>query len=302
MCGRYGSWTPGADLAIWYSAALTPEAQAIPASWNHAPGADIRVLIERLEAQPAPSSSQTPKQGTVPRPIIDPDGDAAVARELRTARWGLLPPWAKEPAEGFRAFNARRETVANKPTFRTALRSFRCILPADCWYEWPQAPTVSSKQPYAVRSADGSPLALAGLCSWWRLPEAPTPDGSRPVRPGPALHGNWLLTATILTRPAAPDLAWLHEREPVTLHKSAALRWIDPRITNPAHALAILDGSRAELTCHPVGPEVGNSRVDHPGLVLPCPELAIPEPTELEFINPQPTSPAPQLRHERPPA
>ena len=148
MCGRYGSWSAGPVLAEAFGASPVPECDALPPSWNLAPGSDVRVVVERAAAG-APGRTR---------------------RELRAARWGLLPSWAKDPRRGARTFNARSETAASRPTFREAMRSFRIVLPADCYYEW--LADGARKRPFAVSAADGGPLALAGLASWWRVPAA----------------------------------------------------------------------------------------------------------------------------------
>jgi protein of hypothetical function DUF159 len=87
-----------------------------------------------------------------------------------------------------------------------------------------------------VRRADGDLLALAGLCSWWRVPGHPC--GS--VREGPARHGSWLLTLTVLTRDAGPDLVWLHSREPVVLPDDAVDAWLDPALRDGGIAAELL--------------------------------------------------------------
>ena len=99
-------------------------------------------------------------------------------------------------------------------------------------------------RPYAVRRADGDLLALAGLCSWWRVPGRP---GNAPVHHGPALHDSWLLTCTILTRDAGPDLAWLHPREPVVLPDDAVGAWLDPDECDGGAAAGLLRLPRPAL-------------------------------------------------------
>ena len=230
MCGRYGSFSATTAIAEAFAATAAPETAALGPSRSIAPGADVAVVVRR------PGSTGE----------SDGPGPAARPRRVHAARWGLLPPWATDPAAAFRAFNARSETAATKPTFRDAMRSFRAVVPASCWYEWcapdPTASTAAraARRPYAVRRADGGLLALAGLCSWWRVPEQP----DRPVRQGPALHGSWLLTLTILTRDAGPDLAWLHPREPVALPDDAVDAWLDPQLCDGGAATGLLGLSR----------------------------------------------------------
>lgn len=132
-------------LAGVFDAVLTEEAALLGPSWNVAPGADVRVVVERAAG----------------------DRDRAVAtRQLRVARWGLLPSWAKDPAMARRAINARAESAATKPFFRDAMASFRAVVPADCWYEWQRADI-------AGPSAGGPVLVVAG---------ASGPAGAGPAR------------------------------------------------------------------------------------------------------------------------
>jgi protein of hypothetical function DUF159 len=180
------------------------------------------------------------------------------------------------------------------------MRSFRIVLPADCYYEW--LADGARKRPFAVSAADGGPLALAGLASWWRVPVAGPggaggPSGlggsgraargrattsgspgdvgvpSAGVRPGAALHRHdgalWLLTCTVLTRQAGEDLAWLHHREPVVLDRREVAAWLDPDMRDGAAAARLLGAPHPELVWHEVGPEVGSTRSEGPQLAAP---------------------------------
>lgn len=165
------------------------------------------------------------------------------------ARWGLVPAWVQEPS-AFKAllFNARSETAAEKPSFREAAKRARCVVPASGFYEW-TAGEGGRKRPWYVHRRDGAPLVFAGLYA-----ERAAGDPS--------------VSTTILTTGPNEVLAPLHDRMPVVLDPADVARWLDPEERDP-HALADLlrPCPAAWLEAYPVGPEVGNARVDDPSLI-----------------------------------
>lgn len=172
MCGRYVMSRALGDL-VAASGAVEPEEEIdLRANWNVAPTTDVPIILER--------------------PLEDAEG---VRRGIHVARWGLVPPWAKDAAVGSRAFNARSETVTEKPTFRAAVKARRCTVPADGYFEWlkPEvgAPKGVKKRPFYVHPGDGVPIFFAGLYEWWKDPTTAEDDPAR-----------WLLSCTILTGPA----------------------------------------------------------------------------------------------------
>jgi putative SOS response-associated peptidase YedK len=170
-------------------------------------------------------------------------------RTLRGYRWGLVPNWAKNPADVKGTFNARAETVATKPMFRSAFQRWRILVPVDAFYEW-QRLGPKEKQPYAFRRADGEPVVFAGLREWWRDAE------------GVELH-----TATIITTYAGPDMP-IHNRQPVVLERDTWDRWLDPEVTDSEELKPLLVPTVAgTLVHHPVGKAIGNVRNDGPELV-----------------------------------
>jgi putative SOS response-associated peptidase YedK len=175
MCGRYASTLSGEELGRYFHADEIAEVGLRP-SWNIAPTSEVPIVLEKRDDR---------------------------ARLVTTARWSLVPPFATELTLKFPTFNARSETVTEKPTFRHAVPHQRALLPADAYYEWHTEG--KTKTPYAVTSPDGE-LAFASLFSWWRG----SPDAE------------WVLTATILTMAAPEPIAWLHDRTPVVL---AAADW-----------------------------------------------------------------------------
>lgn len=117
-------------------------------------------------------------------------------------KWGLLPTWAKDEKMGDRCFNARSETVAEKPSFRSAFKHSRAVILADGYYEWKKLDT-KNKQPYYIHRADSEPLFFAGL-----------------VEPK-------TMTSTILTTEAQGNLAEIHNRHPVFLGADEVGEWLD---------------------------------------------------------------------------
>jgi putative SOS response-associated peptidase YedK len=170
-------------------------------------------------------------------------------RTLHSYQWGLVPSWAKSPADVKGTFNARAETVARKPTFRTAFRKGRILVPVDAFYEWHRlGPKL--KQPYAFTRADRAPVVFAGLREWWRDAE------------GVELH-----TATIITTEAGPDMP-IHNRQPVVLEPATWDLWLDPDVIDRDELEPLLVPTVAgTLVHHPVGKNVGNVNNDGPELM-----------------------------------
>jgi putative SOS response-associated peptidase YedK len=149
-----------------------------------------------------------------PRGNISPTDPIAIVtqegrdRHFKLVRWGLLPAWLKEP-EGFPVlFNARGETIGSKPTFKSASRHRRCLIPADAFYEW--AHTGKTKIPHRIRKPDSSLFAIAGL---WE--------------PYAHANGSEIDTATIVTTDANGLISALHHRMPVIIPESQFSNWLD---------------------------------------------------------------------------
>lgn len=205
----------------------------------------------------------------------DEDG----GRLLGTARWGLVPGWARDPAIGDQMFNARAETVADKPSFRAAFRRRRCLVAVDGFYEW--GPDISSstgqrpdndrpsKQPWYIHRVDGHPLVLAGLWERW----VDTGSDNRP--PGVEPSGDELRTCTVITVPANGDLSPVHHRMPAVLESVEWDTWLDADDPDRSDLESLLvpavDGT---LSRHPVDRRVNNARnkgADLLDLVDPAP-------------------------------
>jgi putative SOS response-associated peptidase YedK len=157
-------------------------------------------------------------------------------------------------------FNARAETVAEKPAYRAAFRERRCLIPADGFYEW--RAEGRAKQPYLIRRADAEPLALAGLWERWRARDAAPAD-------------NWpreIESCTILIVGANAAIRPLHERMPVVLPRETWAQWLDPANRDTAALLALLrPAPDLGWLIEPVSPRVNDPRHDDPSLIEPLP-------------------------------
>ena len=146
-------------------------------------------------------------------------------------------------------FNARSETVLQKPAFRDAFVRSRCLIPASGWYEWSR--TEGGKQPYHLRLETGEPFAFAGLFDVWRGEE-----------------GRRLVSCTILTTAAPEELRWLHDRMPVVMDYDRYDLWLDRSTPHIADLTELLLPYPAEgLEVYLVSPKVNRAGADEPGLL-----------------------------------
>jgi putative SOS response-associated peptidase YedK len=242
MCGRISLYSDPDYLARIFDAQLGPDVDpdARP-SWNVPP---TRSILAVADVAPGGGAEGVP---------------ATVHRELGRYTWGLVPSWAKDPQVGSRMFNARAETVASKPSFRSAFVARRLAVVADGFYEWKPG-SGSTKRPYYFTRADGRPLALAGLWEqWWGGPEARGAAGSE----SPALR-----TCTVITTGAGPDMEDIHHRMPVVLEDDTLDEWLDPANRDKPELESLLVPSPAGTLVHrPVATAVGNVRNDGPELI-----------------------------------
>src|SRR5215475_14611166 len=160
MCGRYASARKREDLLAEFRIERDRVDESLEPDYNVAPTKPVYAVMTRGSRGSGDSGPQD------------------VARELRVVRWGLVPSWAKDISIGSRMINARAETVSEKPAFRKAFASRRCLLPADGYYEWqpPPAGTKGPKQPYFICHPDHSVLAFAGIYELWRDRSMPRDD------------------------------------------------------------------------------------------------------------------------------
>lgn len=171
-------------------------------------------------------------------------------RQLALFRWGLVPAWAKDDTMAAKMINARSETVADKPAFRSAFKHRRCIVPASGFYEWKKQG--KQKLPYYFKPKDGGLLAFAGLWERWTAPT-----------------GAPLETCTILTTEANALVSPLHERMPVILNRADFETWLAPG-SKPDALQALCRPILSEaLEALPVGSRVNSVRNDDAACLEP---------------------------------
>jgi putative SOS response-associated peptidase YedK len=157
--------------------------------------------------------------------------------------------------------NARAETLAEKPAFRTALRKRRCLIPADGFYEWQQSPSGSKakKQPYYIHRPDGAPFAFAGLWELWSQRSTASADSAASLT---------IESCTIVTTAANATLRELHDRMPVVLAHNDYATWLDPAVKDPAKLSFLLAPCPDdELIAEPVSAHVNRVANDDPGCI-----------------------------------
>jgi putative SOS response-associated peptidase YedK len=168
----------------------------------------------------------------------------------RMLRWGLVPPWARDPSIGYRMINARAETVADKPAFRTSFARRRCLILADGFYEWERAGR--AKQPFHITRADGAPFAFAGLWTGWKDPAVEDEDEA------------WLRTCTIVTTTANDKIAGIHPRMPVILEPGDEQTWLDPETPQERLQQLLAPLPADETAFRAVSRAVNDARYDGP--------------------------------------
>ncbi|MFJ4776762.1 SOS response-associated peptidase [Streptomyces sp. NPDC088762] len=239
MCGRYASTRSPEDLSGLFQAVPPEPADALPPSWNVAPTDAVWAVLERADRE-----------------------SGLLERRLRPLRWGLVPSWSKNPSGGAKMINARVETVHEKPAFRRAFATRRCLLPADGFYEWQSVPATGTakayKQPYFIRPEDGSVMAMAGLYEFWRDPAVTADDD-------PAA---WWASCTIITTEATDAAGRIHPRMPLALAPADYEAWLDPSHRDPDALRALLKApAGGRLDVRPVSTAVNNVRNNGPELL-----------------------------------
>lgn len=210
-------------------------------------------LIAEVLGTTVPSGlAMDPRYNITPtQPVLIVRQDLNGRRELVPVNWGLIPSWTKDPAMGRGLINARAETITEKPSFRSAFRHRRCIIPASGYYEWQRQ--MDKKQPwYIKRSNDDKPLLFAGLWERWQ-----SPDGSE------------LETCAVITTTANNVMQPIHDRMPVLLSTEQMKLWLDAN-TPPKELVTMLRPCPDDwLSARLVSSQVNNPRIDSPSCIAP---------------------------------
>ena len=236
MCGRFVSTATPAQLADFFGA--TVDTDPLGPSHNVAPTNDVYAIVEV-------------------------DGTPTV----RAFQWGLVPIWAKDAKVGSKMINARAETLAEKPSFKSLFKSRRLIVPMDGFYEWQAVAGQKTKQPMFIHRCDGAPLAVAGLWTAWKDKQA-GPDAP------------WLHTCTVITTSANALMAPIHDRMPAMLEREQWSEWLD----GDEHDLAALGALLAPapagvLEAYPVSTAVNAVRNKGSELIEQVPPTEVDQPS-----------------------
>jgi len=229
MCGRFSLTRPVDAIRKLFGFSQIPN---LPARYNIAP-------TQAVLAVRAPN----------------PDVESEVARQALLARWGLVPSWANDTSMASKMINARAETVAEKPAFRTAFRRSRCLIPADGFFEWKTEN--GEKQPYRIEMADEGLMAFAGLTEQWT-----SPDGEK------------INSCTIVTTEACAALTGIHHRMPVILDSDLFEAWLTGDTSTATSIMKPYAGDRVFRT-FPVSKRVNNVRNDDATVLQPVDSSSI---------------------------
>jgi putative SOS response-associated peptidase YedK len=212
MCGRYTliKLSDFTDMFPW----IRPPDEPPPARYNICPTQSI--------------------------PVVPNDGHD----KIEMFHWGLIPSWAKDPSIGNRMINARAESLAEKPAFRTAFKRRRCLIPASGFYEWKKLPDGKSKQPMCIRMKDGKPFAFAGLWEFWRDE-----------------RGAEIPSCTIITGQPNELVKNIHDRMPAILRPENYRKWLSPEECSPDELMPLLEPYAAEeMEAFPISKSINNPK------------------------------------------
>jgi putative SOS response-associated peptidase YedK len=249
MCGRYASTKSAEDLVAEFEAVQSTFEEPLRPDYNVAPTTTVPVVRRSV---------------------------SHAGRVVDAMRWGLVPAWADSLSAGAKMMNARAESIAAKPAFRSAFARRRCLIPADGWYEWSPRPDGAGKQAWYLSRVDGTLCVFAGVWEVW---------GSGDQR---------VATCSIVTTAAIGPLSSVHHRMPLLLPRERWATWLGEERVDAADVPAALlapppPALLAGMDLRPVGAAVGNIRNNSPELrtrvetSTPAQRMAPPVPLDTLF-------------------
>ena len=237
MCGRYAQTLGAEEIVESFDLAGSTLDQSLPLNWNIAPTNEIYII--RSEAN---------------------------SRILDSASWGIISPWQKKLADAralqSHAINARSESIHEKPTFRHAFRTSRCLIPATGYYEWATSlGNFPPKQPFYISREDDKQLSIAGIWSSWQ-----------------SESGQVIQSAAIITREAVGELATIHSRMPVFMPEDRWENWLDTEARDINRIIKLMDIEQPDkgVAAVPVSARVNVVANNGAELIIPI-ELGEPE-------------------------
>lgn len=227
MCGRYSITVSPEQIAMQFNVALPPDVLAALSTprYNAAPTQYLPVIL-----------NESPDQ-------------------LSVLRWGLIPHWSKDASTAYKMFNARSETLQDKPSFREPLRKRRCLILADGFYEWQTSEGQGKKKeklPIYFSLKSGEPFAFAGLWENWKTPD-----------------GEWLRTFTVITGQPNEIVAPVHNRMPMLLSPDDQKTWLDNDAGETLWMNLLRPYPANLMQAVAVSKLVNNVANDSPALILP---------------------------------
>lgn len=203
------------------------------------------LMAQLFDAVPSNDLPAVPNFNVCPTTQVHVVSAGEGGRKLGAMRWGFIPRWYKKPNDGPLLINARAETIAEKPAFKSACRERRCIVPISGFYEWMRDGDV--RLPWYVQRTDGQPMAMAGI--WQKRGE----DG--------------MSTCAVVTTQAHGKMSEIHHRIPVILEQQDWGKWLGEE--GKGAALLMQETADENLLFHRVDTEVNSNRAQGPHLIEP---------------------------------
>ncbi|MEJ6478006.1 MAG: SOS response-associated peptidase [Octadecabacter sp.] len=205
-------------------------------------------MAQMFAATPANDLPEVPNYNVCPTAQVHTVTSDDGTRHLRPMRWGFVPQWYKKPNDGPLLINARAETIADKPAFRTAARERRCLIPATGFYEWTKTPE-GARLPWYITRMDGTPLVFAGIWQTWDKGEDP------------------LTTCAIVTTGANAAVGSIHHRMPVVVEPADWALWLGEAGKGAARLMTAAPEDMLEF--YRVDPKVNSNRASGADLIEP---------------------------------